>query len=442
MDKPHKSSCPCDKSETDLFSLPPTQVTVEKGKWVQYFPLTNITDATPIQFHIQGSPEEYTDLSQTLLHVRAKVTNPDGSPIQEEAKVAPTNMFLHTLFSDVDLMLNDRLITPSNNTYNYRAMLESLLTYGPEAKQSQLTSALFYKDTAGGMEDNNPLSESSTNQGLKTRHSFIKNGNTVDMIGTLHLDMVFQDRLLLGGLDIKLKLNRSKDEFSLMSSTPDSNYKVVISEASLYVRRIKLNPETALLHAKTLESQTAKYPIRRVEVKTFSIPRGNLSFTRESLILGQLPKRLVIGCVSNAAFNGDYALNPYNFQHFDLNFLALYADTEQVPWKPLRPKFSEPNPNYILAYQTLFSGTNTLFHDKGNGISRQDYADGYSLYAFDLTPDLSSGDTFNLRRQGNLRLEMQFARALPITINVLVYAEYESIVEIDRSRNIVLDFGV
>ena len=310
MDRVHKLSCECGKSETDLFSLPPTQVTVEKGKWVQYFPLTNITDATPIQFHIQGSLEEYTDLSQTLLHVRAKVTNPDGSALQDTAQVAPTNLFLHTLFSDVDLMLNDRLITPSNNTYNYRAMFESLLTYGPEAKESQLTSSLFYKDTAGHMDDSNPLSQNATNEGLKKRHAFTKTSQSVDMMGTLHLDLMFQERLLLGGIDIKLKLNRSKDEFSLMSSTPESNYKVVITDASLYMRRVKLSPETALFHAKTLESQTAKYPIRRVEVKTFSIPRGNLSFTRESLILGQLPKRLVIGCVSNSAFNGDYELNP------------------------------------------------------------------------------------------------------------------------------------
>ena len=172
-------------------------------------------------------------------------------------------------------MLNDRLISPSNNTYNYRAIMETLLTYGPEAKESQLTSSLFYKDTAGHMDDNNPLSENATNEGLKSRHAFIKTSRSVDMIGTLHLDMMFQERLLLGGIDIKLKLNRSKDEFSLMSSTPDNNYKVVITDASLYMRRVKLNPETALSHAKTLESQTAKYPIQRVEVKTFSI-RGQL----------------------------------------------------------------------------------------------------------------------------------------------------------------------
>eukprot|EP00057_Strongylocentrotus_purpuratus_P015148 XP_011669622.1 PREDICTED: uncharacterized protein F54H12.2-like [Strongylocentrotus purpuratus] len=388
-----------------------------------------------------GSTEEYTDLSQSLIHVQAKVVNGDGTPLDQEAQVGPTNMFLHTLFSDVDLMLNDRLVTPSTNTYAYRAALETLLTYGPEAKESQLTSALFYKDTPGHMDDGNPLRAGDGNQGLRERHRFIKESNTVDMVGLLHLDMVFQDRLLLGGVDIKLKLNRSKNSFSLMSSVENANYKVLITSASLHVRRVKLSPEAALLHAKTLETQTAKYPIRRSEVKTFSIPRGNLSFTRESLILGQLPKRLVIGCVSNTAFNGDFSKNPFNFHHYDLNFLALYADSEQIPWKPIRPNFSGPDPNFILAYQTLYSGINSMFHDKGNQITRTDYDKGYTLYAFDMTPDLSTGDCFNLRKHGNVRLEMQFARALPETVNVMVYAEYESVIEIDRNRNVIVDFG-
>nr|XP_054768401.1 uncharacterized protein F54H12.2-like [Lytechinus pictus] len=441
MERIHHMSCECSKSEIDLFSIPPTQTTVEKGKWVQFFPLTNISDSTPIQFHLQGSTEEYTDLSQSLLHVQAKVVNGDGTALNQDAQVGPTNMFLHSLFSDVDLMLNDRLVTPSTNTYAYRAALETLLTYGPEAKESQLTSALFYKDTPGHMDDGNPLSVDAGNQGLKERYRFIRGSNTVDMVGLLHLDMVFQDRLLLGGVDIKLKLNRSKNSFSLMSAADNADYKVLITSASLHVRRVKLSPEAALLHAKTLETQTAKYPIRRAEVKTFSIPRGNLSFTRESLILGQLPKRLVIGCVSNTAFNGDYSKNPFNFHHYDLNFLALYADSEQIPWKPIRPNFSGPDPNYILAYQTLYSGINSMFHDKGNQITRTDYNKGYTLYAFDMTPDLSTGDCFNLRKHGNVRLEMQFARALPETVNVMVYAEYESVIEIDRNRNVIIDFG-
>lgn len=35
----HPQSCPCVKSELDLFSVPPTQQSVEHGHWVEYHPV-------------------------------------------------------------------------------------------------------------------------------------------------------------------------------------------------------------------------------------------------------------------------------------------------------------------------------------------------------------------------------------------------------------------
>ena len=37
---------------------------------------------------------------------------------------------------------------------------------------------------------------------------------------------------------------------------------------------------------------------------------------------------------------------------------------------------------------------------------------------------------------------MKFAQALPHTVNVVAYAEFDNIVEIDRDRNLLVDFGV
>ena len=74
----------------------------------------------------------------------------------------------------------------------------------------------------------------------------------------------------------------------------------------------------------------------------------------DNIILGQLPKRIIIGFVDNKAFNGHRALNPFNFEHININFLCLYVDGVQVPSKPLQPNFGASN-LYIDAYHTLFS---------------------------------------------------------------------------------------
>ena len=98
----------------------------------------------------------------------------------------------------------------------------------------------------------------------------------------------------------------------------------------------------------------------------------------DNIILEQLPKRIIIGFVKNKAFNGDRALNPFNFEYFNINFLCLYVDGVQVPSKPLQPHF-RGHQLHVDAYHTLFSGTGVHFLNQGNQISRESYPNGYCL---------------------------------------------------------------
>ena len=90
---------------------------------------------------------------------------------------------------------------------------------------------------------------------------------------------------------------------------------------------------------------------------------------------------------------------------------------------------------------SLFSGTGKENRDEGNDIAREDYPYGYALYAFDLSQDLAEEEHFNLAKQGTVRVELNFETALPNTVTVGAYAEFENVIEIDRNRNIVYDFG-
>ncbi len=42
-----------------------------------------------------------------------------------------------------------------------------------------------------------------------------------------------------------------------------------------------------------------------------------------------------------------------------------------------------------------------------------------------------------MTRKGNLRIEMYFATGLEQTVNVVVYGEFEAVLEIDKGRNII-----
>ena len=433
----HDQSCECTKSELDLFSVPPTQTSMESGNWIEYHPLTSVADGTPIEFEISGTGEDYIDFANSMLYVKVKVVQPDGNNLADDAATAPVNLFLHSLFSQVDIALNGTQITSSTNTYPYRAMLETLLSYGEDAKNTQLTSALYYKDQAGKM-DSMSFAENDRNGGMYKRSAYTNRSRTVDMMGRIHADIFFQDRYMINEVNIKIKLIRSKDAFCMMSA---NNCKVQIVNAMMLVRKVKLSPSVFLAHAKALENGTVKYPIRRVVCKTFTVPNGFLDVSHEKLFSGQLPTRIVVGLVSNEAFNGHLQRNPFNFQHFNATEISIYLDGQQQHGiKPLQTDYA--NGQYIRAYNTLFSGTGKIFKDEGIAIVRSDYDRGYALYAFDLTADLGEDDHFNLSRQGSVRLVLKFSEALNTTVTVVAYAEFENVIEIDRNRNVIYDFGI
>lgn len=288
--------------------------------------------------------------------------------------MGPTNLFLHSLFSQVAVSLNERLISSSTDTYAYRAMLETLLNYGDEAKKSQLTMSLFYKDTPSKMDTVNSLAEDDdTNLGLKARFAFTKSSNIVNM-GAIHNDVFFQERLLLNGVNLRIKLNRAKTSFCLLSSATTPDFKVTITEAILYVRKVKVASSITLGHAAALRHTTAKYPLRRVDCKVLTIPRGFSSFNPDNIFLGRIPKRIVFGLVDTEAFNRSYTTNPFNFKHYNLSQVGVYIDGEQIPRKPLTLKFdADGGHNFMAGFETLFSGIGKLSQDAGNQIARGDY---------------------------------------------------------------------
>jgi len=145
-------------------------------------------------------------------------------------------------------------------------------------------------------------------------------------MGRLHADIFFQDCYMINEVGVKIKLTRSRDDFCPMGAMDG---KVQIVQASMFVRKVKLMPSVFLAHAKTLERSPAKYPIRRVVCKSFTIPQNYLDVRHEKLFSGQLPTRIVIGLVDNRAYNGDRQRNPFNFQHFNLNEIAVYLDGQQ-----------------------------------------------------------------------------------------------------------------
>ena len=274
------------------------------------------------------------------------------------------------------------------------------------------------------------------NHGLYQRYCLSRLSQEIEMIGPLRIDMFEQERYLPSGVSIRLRFHRQKNLYTLMSEDPD--YKIDIMDAFLLMRKVRPSPGVQLGHHDALLKMAAKFPITRKECKVVSVAAGLRDVKKDNLFLGQLPKRVVVAMVDSDAFAGVQNKNPYNFKHNNVSHIQLYTDGEPVRSRPLRPVIGSRN--YLHCYETLYRGLNRMDGEKSSIIKRVDWDKGYSLFAFDLTPDMDAEDHYALIKHGNLRLELEFAAALADPVSILIYAEFDNIVEITADRHIQIDY--
>ncbi|KAK3086425.1 hypothetical protein FSP39_018310 [Pinctada imbricata] len=423
-------------SQLALFDIPPTQTAVENVYYQDIRPISQISDTSPIEFQLSGqNGMEYIDLKKTRIYVKLKVLK-DSAVIDSSDNVGPVNLLLQSLFSQVDVSIQNKPISNSGVYYPYLSMLNALVHYGSDAKSSQLTSQMWERDVAGKFDDVD--AKAGTNTGLFNRAKLIKDSKTIDLEGPIMHELFQMDRYILNQVAIQVKFYRSRPEFYLLSSKTSAKYNAKLEEVILRVCKCKINPAVILSHAKMLETTSAKYPYKKTEVKMYNVAKGVRNVSLENMFSGTRPDRIYIAFVSSQAVAGDYTKNPYNFQHYNILHIALHSDGTPIANSPLKLNFDSSADTTVSAYVNLFDSNGKWLFDTGNNISRDDFLKGGNVvFCFDLEPAFDQGEYLTLLRQGNVRLDVQFNTALTETITVIVWGQYSSLFQINQARDII-----
>ncbi|XP_069618444.1 uncharacterized protein F54H12.2-like [Ranitomeya imitator] len=430
------TSIECAKSELDIFTVPPTQTSIEKSFFVEVQPIAALADNAPLEFFISGSGEYYYDLNNTLLNVQCRIQKQDGVALTPGTRVGLIIYPIATLLNQVDITLGDRLISQSDNLYSYRAYIETLLNYSLQALRSQFTAGLFYKDSAGHHQST-VLDGDNQNQGFACRAHATRLSRPVELVGPIFGDIFNQPKLILNGLDLKIKLSRNKDAFCLMA-VEQEQFKVQIVNAALYVKRVQVSPAVRIGHSQVLLSSPAKYALDRACLKVYSIPGGMRNSNHENLFLGQIPKTVILCFVYNDAFSGSYQKNPLFSPLSDQSRGSVFGRAAD-PAKPFHPNFDAEHA--VREYMALVHVSGKQKADVGLSVDRDDFMSGYTFFAFDLSPDQEPSAHFSLIKTGNLRAEIHFADATPHMVNMIVYAVNTTVLEINHRREVLYDFN-
>ena len=425
-----------------LFSNPPYNTAEDKISWTQYQPTyANIGGEgyNSINFNILGNATQYIDLSRTKLYLKLRVVKEDGSNWGADESGLPIDMILHTMWSSVDVTLNNIQVSGAGGNYMYKAAIECLLNYSKGAKEIQLQSIGMSPDTAN-FDSVKPGDTAggtlSVNAGLLARKKLFGGdgqGNC-DFKGVLLADICNQARLILDGVDVGITLWPNKNAFKIMSNVA---CKLVIENIYLDVCKVQVNKYCMSGHKAALEVSNGMYPLQKTIIITKELLGGSRGQSWDDIFQGYVPSKMVIGMVDSNAFNGDFAKNPLRFQHFDIDSLGFTVNGEATPKQPF--EYDMDNDLFVDAFQSLSEITGKAWEDTDNGITKEMWKDGLALTAFDCDPTTANDFRYlGLPKRGHTRLSLKLKNSRTDGIMVIIYATFPGRVEIDDMRNVTL----
>jgi hypothetical protein len=450
----------------NLFSVPVSNLGVTDVKYLTHKPVNQFSAEGDVKFHVPGVGTSYIDLSNVYLSTRVRIVRGDGSRLPEGGEdaaaaasaaaadasaaaaandesaveadegvwsVGPVNNLAHALWDQVEVRLNDRVVTGGQTGYSYKALMNTLLGE-TELNDSELENSLFHKDTTGFMNDVSLAFGS--NSGLKKRASAMSGSRTVELLGKVDVDVFKANKYLLNGVTIDLNLTPTSNKFRLQSANRETtDYKLEIVDITLILKHVTPSGLILLGHQDVMlkEISRAKYFYTKEELRKFNLARDTSSYYIEDAFNGRVPSKIVLGFVSGESMGGSLTKNPYNFMHYDITFINVSLSGTPTPRGPLNLDFSEDK--YLHCYSELYKGKPN--YASNARINREEYRDGYTLFVIDLAPQ-NYDEFYPVTREGCVRIELRFKSPLKESVVMLTKVTYPGLFEIDYARNLYL----
>ena len=96
----------------------------------------------------------------------------------------------------------------------------------------------------------------------------------------------------------------------------------------------------------------------------------------------------------------------------------------------------------VRGYATLFEGIGIHHSNSGLQVTHDMYINGFFMIVYDLSQDLAASEGHaSPPTNGDIRIDLKFAKTLPEAITCLLYLEYDNSVRIDLARNVSTEFS-
>ena len=424
----------------NLFAVPTMAIGVDRSYYQTIHPCNAIQHYGPFEFQIPAN-NFMVALNRTYVVFEMRICKADGTALNhgavaaDKVKVSPVQYVGSSMFSQVKMYLHGHEVSDVQN-YGYRGYMEHELHLSQEMKETMLQMTGYAKEVP----DANGSLDNEANTGFVSRGELLFNGHWVEYVSRLHLDMCQQNKLLLPLIDVRFLFVRATDNFLLKCYKAGSteNYRVEVRNIRLLWKVVEPSKDMVIALEDTLVRAACRYSINRTEVRTLNIPVSVTKTPENILSTGQLPQLVIVGIVPAVGYNGDYTHTPYFFNNYKIRHVSIVA--AGVPF-PTRTRDLNYNAGtYVEAFIDLYKNLSLTDSQDSNGLDMKSFKHFHNFYAFDLTPFQTPDGSFSLPQSGSVSLEIDFMTAVSQELTAIVYMVYNSMVLIDRYRNIFKNF--
>ena len=145
--------------------------------------------------------------------------------------------------------------------------------------------------------------------------------------------------------------------------------------------------------------------------------------------------------MEQAAFNGSVVHSPFNFGKFHLATIKQLVRGEEYPYETLELQHDRDSKDQ-RGYYRFLQASGVLCRGKGNMVRKVDWGDDKrcNLYVFDNTANgCLDSDVLNPKQSGELRLVIDFGDNPGENLTILLYGEFENLMEINDNKVVTYD---
>lgn len=369
-----------------------------------------INESGVLSFRIPADSERFTDLNTVCLRVDCQVLSDNGTPFTEVTDVFFDRNGMHSIFSTCDVRFNDEIVS-TMASYPYTSCLSRYVGCSKEIREGvwdeldgswldDLANSQLVGTHASGKFDGYIDFASD-----KSRH--------VSMFGRVYSDVLMSSRQYLPpGVSLGVELRRAPDNFSLATTNENVKYTLKLHSASLYVRRLRIQP--ALL-PRTLESLKSDAHIiyNRLDTRIMAIPKGISVWQWLNCLNGKsLPNRLYIGFVAQSSLYGVPTQLSTYFENLNVSSINLKLNGRDIMVEPIKCSFVKDSVGSLdrekcqgqEGFLSLIDVMD-MVRDQGGALrlSYTTWLQGNTIFAIELSKcGQKSGET------GSLDLEVRF----------------------------------